>query len=352
MSAWKTTVCQKGHPLYPELQWGHADVGVEDRDDVADPLEEVKASMGPRRCRRGRPRSSRPEAPEAWRLQWGHADVGVEDNQGQSANGTHVLASMGPRRCRRGRRRRTDRDGGRGAASMGPRRCRRGRRGVCPHTWRSCDRFNGATPMSAWKTRPKSTDGGDQLAASMGPRRCRRGRRGRSGIGATICNASMGPRRCRRGRHGTAVSLGPAIWQLQWGHADVGVEDGSCRPRPAPRPSLQWGHADVGVEDPLRRTRQGRLGPASMGPRRCRRGRPVAGGSSPATGGSLQWGHADVGVEDDKPPSSHEASRYRFNGATPMSAWKTHPCLAPYRGHLHASMGPRRCRRGRRQATC
>jgi hypothetical protein len=109
--------------------------------------------------------------------------------------------------------------------SMGPRRCRRGR----PQTqWESSSasaHFNGATPMSAWKTSSAGESSSCGLATSMGPRRCRRGRQrpevfalrlSRNFNGATPMSAwktgpargpqradtptSMGPRRCRRGR--------------------------------------------------------------------------------------------------------------------------------------------------------
>ena len=142
-----------------------------------------------------------------------------------------------------------------GAASMGPRRCRRGRRGLRP------------------------AFSGHRAPASMGPRRCRRGRPGRSGASAidrfTIATAaSMGPRRCRRGRpRGTlgctrakatgfngAAAMSPRktaagihsdyrCLRLQWGRGDVAAEDSVASVKPRTRP---W---------------------ASMGPRRCRRGR-------------------------------------------------------------------------------
>ena len=81
----------------------------------------------------------------------------------------------------------------------------------------------------------------------------------------------MGPRRCRRGRLGTARRHQGR--SLQWGHADVGVEDVATRADDE-RDALQWGHADVGVED-------------------------IA-AEDVAVESSLQWGHADVGVEDDR----------------------------------------------------
>ena len=133
-------------------------------------------------------------------------------------------ASMGPRRCRRGRPKcRTPLDSASGIASMGPRRCRRGRRSGSINYAAAATSFNGATPMSAWKTHDRWHERRSTSTASMGPRRCRRGRQGgidSSAIttrfnGATPMSAwktadvpaddlevgaSMGPRRCRRGR--------------------------------------------------------------------------------------------------------------------------------------------------------
>ena len=110
----------------------------------------------------------------------------------------------------------------------------------------------------------------------------------------------MGPRRCRRGRRDKEVGgCGPG--QLQWGHADVGVEDRTSTVSQRPT-GLQWGHADVGVEDGLT--------PATVSILMVHR---------------LQWGHADHSVEDVGQFVAEPHAEPRFNGATPMSAWKT-PC--------------------------
>jgi len=73
---------------------------------------------------------------------------------------------------------------------------------TCPaRGWVVNDRFNGATPMKAWKTSVEAT----RLRASP---------------------------------------------QLQWSHADEGVEDPADTPIAAVAlPTLQWSHADEGVED-------------------------------------------------------------------------------------------------------
>ncbi len=93
----------------------------------------TKASMGPRRCRRGRARLVPSCVVSCVRLQWGRVVADAEGSEPRGLEADLDVASMGPRRCRRGRER--DRDHARAAApqaSMGPRRCRRGRsRGGC-----------------------------------------------------------------------------------------------------------------------------------------------------------------------------------------------------------------------------
>jgi hypothetical protein len=84
--------------------------------------------------------------------------------------------------------------------------------------------FNGATPMSAWKTH-------------------------------------------------YATATFPTSASLQWGHADVGVEDQRLQVMARDLAELQWGHADVAVEDKLIFDAFFGVVFASMGPRRCRRGR-------------------------------------------------------------------------------
>ena len=41
--------------------------------------------------------------------------------------------------------------------------------------------------------------------------------------------------------------------RLQWGHAEVGVEDMESPVENAQQIKLQWGHAEVGVEDSTNR---------------------------------------------------------------------------------------------------
>ncbi len=447
MSAWKTGLTGSYLFRAVRLQWGHADVGVEDRAGASDAGLGDAASMGPRRCRRGRPREMSWEGSgpsklqwghadvgvEDWsrrrqrrqpcgRLQWGHADVGVEDESLAERAARRAVASMGPRRCRRGRRAAAlfSRDA-RADASMGPRRCRRGRRPTPTSPTRRLSSFNGATPMSAWKTERCTRLGRSGELASMGPRRCRRGRRAhRAGLHPPRIDASMGPRRCRRGRRRrpdfaaglVLASMGPRRCRRgrrQLPADGAGRQPASMGPRRCRRGRhLARREPDRGQVASMgpRRCRRGRrpcatsmptprcgfngatpmsawktylagspleeLAAASMGPRRCRRGRRCASPRALNSPHALQWGHADVGVEDPGPGNRDGRSSRRFNGATPMSAWKTRRRLSacaiavllqwghadvgvedrPFRGQANApqeaSMGPRRCRRGRR----
>ena len=113
---------------------------------------------------------------------------------------------------------------------------------------------------------------------------------------------------------------------------------------------LQWGHVVVDVEGKgLRLSRTRAQCPASMGPRRRRRGR-----SCPATGGP---GLDSVGFNGATSSSTWKGnSKPRalqwtscFNGATSSSTWKEPQTENVAREPSQASMGPRRRRRGRRE---
>ncbi len=180
---------------------------------------------------------------------------------------------MGPRRWSRGRAD-VDRTLARlKPASMGPRRWSRGRGTPVLSPARRRSRFNGATAMEPWKSRPGRLvhrrrpslqwghgDGAvEELSsgslafcpskASMGPRRWSRGRADRTRKHITDALASMGPRRWSRGRGRVrlrivieaAASMGPRRWSRGRG------------PRPGRNHLGTWC--------------------ASMGPRRWSRGR-------------------------------------------------------------------------------
>ncbi len=231
------------------------------------------ASMGPRRCRRGRLSPSPSANFSTSTLQWGRV---VADAEGRRSgprreaatcfNGAASLptrkgprpdprrrrpdASMGPRRCRRGREvghagRLGQQDGFNGAASLPTRKVRRsGTKAMLKLS------FNGAASLPTRKASAASLPTGAPFGASMGPRRCRRGRCASAWTPHRARGpASMGPRRCRRGRG--ARGRGPAI----------------------------------GVHD------------ASMGPRRCRRGRALKPAQEPIVLARLQWGRVVADAE-------------------------------------------------------
>ncbi len=112
--------------------------------------------------------------------------------------------------------------------------------------------------------------------------------------------------------------------------------------------SLQWSHDDVVVEDVGAR-RKGwfrRREPASMEPRRCRRGKRLIARPRSSRPVVLQWSHDDVVVENFQVPdffvavmmASMEPRRCR-RGKQPLKRWS--------RQSSSASMEPRRCRRGK-----
>ncbi len=390
MSAWKTAWKTLAGPLRGGGRWDHADVGVEDGvEDLSRPPCAAERSSS-RRCRRGRRRGRRPPTPTpTGRLRRLHADVGVEDG---------VEDRRDPAGLPRAARAHADvgvEDGVRRLSldpSTYPERCSGPHADVGVEDGVEDGRGRGEPP------------GADQS------RRCRRGRRRgrRPGVATMPGPACMiTPMSAWKTAWRDAVGGQPARTRLAWGHADVGVEDGvedveivTSRGRPQVRvhtPMSAWktasattptasgrspdacngGHADVGVEDGVEdddvaRRRRSLQWPCS---RRCRRGRrrgrlrerrkvgvlqwpatPMSAWKTPrktrgvAYGLSCgPWGHADVGVEDcveDRDEAAAIAGP--FNGATPMSAWKT-AWRSPWSDrHRHAaSMGPRRCRRGR-----
>ena len=184
--------------------------------------------------------------------------------------------------------------------------------------------------------------------------------------------ASMGPRRRRRGRRRHARWLASFYDRLQWGHVVVdveGVRGGRARDwlmegfngatssstwKVAKPPAdthpprwLQWGHVVVDVEGRGQRGNRQVVGRASMGPRRRRRGRGLAGSMVPGMTTRLQWGHVVVDVEGSVMCHPSPARNASFNGATSSSTWKVESTCAEVSTCLDASMGPRRRRRGR-----
>ena len=252
--------------------------------------------MGPRRCRRGRRRSR--ETVSAMAGFNGATPMSAWKTLRDEFLAARPRASMGPRRCRRGRRgppahelvlaRR---------ASMGPRRCRRGRPAGRTCTGTRASSFNGATPMSAWKTLPAGVT-----------------RSSRSGFnGATPMSAwktgpcwSMIP-----GRISFNGATPMSAWKTTPQHRGAAAE---CL--------LQWGHADVGVEDRSARRVRVQAG-------RCFNGAtPMSAWKTPSGFGGRT---ASASFNGATPMSAWKTIRWIravqhdpcFNGATPMSAWKT-----------------------------
>ncbi len=182
----------------------------------------------------------------------------------------------------------------------------------------------------------------------------------------------MGPRRRRRGRGGRRF-CGPVAGSVRFNGATSSStwKVGHGAPIPSSGWALQWGHVVVDVEGQMPRSaRKGRR-PASMGPRRRRRGRRSLRGQI----GNAR-GRASMGPRRRRrgraPPACHGACGGRsFNGATSSSTWKARHRRGRARrstelqwGHvvvdvegprhscrttsmMQASMGPRRRRRGR-----
>ncbi len=168
---------------------------------------------------------------------------------------------------------------------------------------------------------------------SAGP--CARPRTGRC--------ASMGPRRCRRGRKGIRVPDQPPKL-LQWGRVVADAEGPRARARAAAsHRSLQWGRvvadAEGEVAQPSRRLGGRFNGAASLPTRKAKQIDALDNTDR------LQWGRV-VADAEGATPTSAPATSGRFNGAASLPTRKE--LRRRHRRHVRrASMGPRRCRRGR-----
>src|SRR5437867_1815959 len=132
----------------------------------------------------------------------------------------------------------------------------------------------------------------------------------------------MGPRRCCRGKLKAQRGVMPMRKPLQWGHGDAAVESSETGIHGVPSSRVQWGHGDGAVESQDRAAEKRSIDAASMGPRRCCRGKPGAGTLGTPTDSGLQWGHGDAAVESMMTMSMHRPGRSSFNGATAMLPWK------------------------------
>ncbi len=282
-------------------------------------------------------------------LQWGR-DVSVADvRDSRPRRRPGRSASMGPRRFRRGCvRHASGPDGSWVYASMGPRRFRRGccspRRGACVSS--GC--FNGAATFPSRMCTRHCPSRLWLLLASMGPRRFRRGcchdgvpqldgsaplqwgrdvsvadvrsgHRRHSRIGG----ASMGPRRFRRGCLGHRSVGEQHERQLQWGR-DVSVADVGYAPQPGRAAHIGFNGA---ATFPSRMSASRRWQPS---PR-----------SSTSFNGAATFPSRMSRLACRR---AHQADC--FNGAATFPSRMSRGTRAPSRQPPHASMGPRRFRRG------
>ncbi len=306
--------------------------------------EHRSASMGPRRCRRGRAPHRIARRRRTPRLQWGRV---VADAEGALVAGTNITITV----LQWGRVV-ADAEGGlvmsagnslgsgfNGAASlptrkatmdpaevaalgasMGPRRCRRGRSGVARQPEDSTDELQWgrvvADAEGSFATRARSSWACFNGAASLPTRK-------------DDSSAGVLP---RASRFNGAASLPTR----KGGEADIEKPPGFL---------LQWGRVVADAEGTRRFS--GTSGPlgASMGPRRCRRGRYADLRLRPHHHG------ASMGPRrcrrGRRPAARARGSDRGFNGAASLPTRKA-ARPRPWRAAPDtASMGPRRCRRGR-----
>ncbi len=191
-----------------------------------------------------------------------------------------------------------------GVASMGPRRCCRGIP-ICTRPWSAgLSRFNGATTVLSWNTVPP---------AATPPEACTL-QWGHDGVVVEYDGpiehvglpgpASMGPRRCCRGIHKRVAIDEAAKVRLQWGHDGVVVEyyDWSIRTRRTTPASMGPRRCCRGI--PMPQIDPTMTWAASMGPRRCCRGIRQSKSPTFCPAISLQWGHDGVVVEYEEKHAS------------------------------------------------
>ncbi len=331
----------------------------------------VEASMGPRSCERGNQWQVIRSGWSVTMLQWGRARASAEISLRRSAarvcqSGFNGAALVRARKCRPLYSCRMSRE----RASMGPRSCERGNRAE----WARLPRRLGLQ----WGRARASAEIAETATPSFAPNALQWGRArasaemgGNSGGEGSLLPASMGPRSCERGNILLKPFTAQRYFTLQWGRARASAEIRARRTQPCwdrarfngaalvrarkfrhaasttkSPPSLQWGRARASAEmtasgiltalaarcfngAALVRARKssGELtratwpNVASMGPRSCERGNPLAGSLFVAFFDLLQWGRARASAE-------------------------IRPCTACAHRSCTASMGPRSCERG------
>src|SRR5947199_263329 len=122
--------------------------------------------------------------------------------------------------------------------------------------------------------------------------------------------ASMGPRRIRRGGRRPPVRCRAVGWGFNGATANSPWRTTSRLTPLGPPRRLQWGHGEFAVEEGRYRPRRQPGSPVvSMGPRRIRRGGPLACSITAAVAVLLQWGHGEFAVEDGE---SSRSFRYGY----------------------------------------
>ena len=258
------------------LQWGRDAVVAERVRPAVLTSEATEASMGPRRCGRGKVDTT--SLSQSGSISFNGAAT-LWSRKGQPPvhlPGHDRHASMGPRRCGRGKRIEMGLNQPGDAASMGPRRCGRGKAGASAGSSLTAGCFNGAATLWSRKDgQPRRREGDSR--ASMGPRRCGRGKRRSRGPGRRRNKAPL-----QWGRDAVVAerrSIGKSSRQLpwlQWGRDAVVAESGLPATVRVMTGGLQWGRDAVVAERNLCRHLLRHALHASMGPRRCGRGKLAA----------------------------------------------------------------------------
>ena len=187
---------------------------------------------------------------------------------------------------------------------MGPRRCGRGKGFSTSRSGSRDPRFNGAATLWSRKAAGEEEDG-------------------------VWHEASMGPRRCGRGKI-VIVSVAVPISWLQWGRDAVVAESllFAGNDVHAPR-RLQWGRDAVVAERRYYTKTSRTRNTASMGPRRCGRGKRSVQARHPR-GHWLQWGR-DAVVAESAARDLAVVDVRGFNGAATLWSRKAGPRAAQRR---------------------
>ena len=259
----------------------------------------------------------------------------------------------------------------RGEASIWPRRQRRGEPSSWPRRGDTSSCFNLATTSASWRTRKPAAASpgcgmlqfghdvsvvenpdtllGNMIAmsASIWPRRQRRGEPtgrppcGRSSASFNLATTSASWRTAAPTRaYADKVAL-------QFGH-DVSVVENEnvVRVGVGQRPASIWPRRQRRGERPTG-SNLAAFRTASIWPRRQRRGERERKPGDTTVSPGLQFGH-DVSVVENGPAGPRPGAGFRFNLATTSASWRTVAGDHPLAELFQASIWPRRQRRGER----